>query len=159
MNGVQVYLQRKFRQIQRSGCDIEKMHEYFCIPNTPTDRRTIILVRDEEDNMKMHLTIKRTIRECTPFESYIKQLPRDVNNYIYEFLADNRCIQYTLTFPPYYPFNEVTWKLESYIVNRKNTRYTGFDPNTMYCGGDQSPCMLFETEILLYVSKLDWFIL
>jgi hypothetical protein len=32
-------------------------------------------------------------------------------------------------------------------------------PTQCIVGGDQSPCMLFETEILLYVSKLDWFLL
>jgi hypothetical protein len=151
------FLRRKFANLERSGCDVSQMHEYFGYKNTDNHIRTIMLQRDDERINRLILTITSKRRECDVLESYIEGLPRDVNNYIYSFLAKTHKRTLHIDLPEFYPMGPATWTLVENSLNGQQKQNTDMDPNELYCGGDYSPSVIFDKEILIYVSRLKWF--
>jgi len=150
-------IERKFRSLRLIGCNISNMQDYFGYKNEPNCRRKIQVKRSDENIRNLTLTIKINRRECDVLESYIKELPGDVNNYIYEFLAVNRKVVFRINLSDSFPFDRSNWTLLENKKNRNSLEYTDFDPNELYCLDSYSPAMLIDKEILIYVSRLDWF--
>lgn len=144
-------MKRLFASFESAGCDISKMHEYFGY--TKSDHyvlRNIRLERDEEFYTKMKLTITAIQR----IHNDDDDVAVDDNNS--ELLLERNLV-YALELPPDYPFRTMTWRLLSNTENGLEKPYIGPDPNEMYCGKDSSPSMTFDSDILIYVSTLQWF--
>jgi len=144
-------------RMKENGCDISKMHEYFGYKNTQNNIRSIKLKRDQNVMSRFYLTIKSKKRDYQPVETYIKNLPGDVNNLIYSYLHTVKKLKFTIQIPHHYPYDEPKWSLTRYTENGVEKRNYDFEPNYLYCGGDYLPSMFFDKEILIYVTKLDWF--
>jgi len=143
--------------MENYGCNLEKLDKYFGWKDSERNIREILLKRDLENNEVLHISIKSKYRILDILDTYINGLPRDVNNIIYSFLSTVRELNYTILLPENYPFKPPIWVLKNYIENGKSIIYKGVDPNELYCGGDYSPSMHIDREILIYVSRLKWF--
>jgi hypothetical protein len=134
------------------------MHEYFGYKNTENNIRTISLKRDPYISNCFILTIRQKKRDIHPLNTYIRELPRDMNNLIYSYLVLDRCLKFSIEVPYDYPFRELSWTLLKYIENgvSKPDIYN-IIPNDIYCGRDFSPAIQIESQILIYLSLMPWF--
>jgi len=155
-NSSRQILKRRLEYLRESGCDFKKLHEYFGYKDTENHIRNISLRRDPSIANVFTLTIKQKKRDVTPVQTYINQMPKDVNNLIYSYLATNREIKYLIELPSDFPFQPMKWSLISFVENGISKTDEGIDPNDMYCGKDFSPAMSFDLEILLHLSRIPW---
>jgi hypothetical protein len=152
------YLRRVFKQFISTGCDISKMHECFGYKNTDKHPlRTICLERDQEFRTKMKLTITCVSKDYDILDTHINGLPKEMNYIVNSYLSTNRVLVYAMELPQDYPFQTVKWTLLSYTEDGLERPFVGPDPNELYCGNDSTPSMLFDSDILMYVSSLRWF--
>ena len=149
-------LNRRLQHLKLCGCDFGKMHEYFGFKDTKDNIRKISLTRDPFLANVFKLTIKQKKCSLSPMQTYISQLPRDVNNLIYSYIYLNRSLTYTLEVPGDFPFTPLIWSLESFKENGISKPNYDANPNDMYCGSDFSPAMSLESQILLYLSRITW---
>jgi hypothetical protein len=145
------------------------MEKYFDIQNTPYCNYSISLhpqvangapeesriLRMPEpsfangaDEVSYDLTIKK-LNVYSPLTTYIRELPRDMNNLIYSFLSepDNFVVKISIRLPPKYPFEQSQWQVKSWVGRR-----TIPDP---VCKVDLwSPSMTLDLEVIYFVSQL-----
>ena len=150
-------LNRRLEYLRGSGCNFQKLHEYFGYRDTETHIRKISLKRDPYLANIFTLIITQKKREISPLQTYMDALPRDVNNLIYSYLHTNREIKYIIELPANFPFHPINWTLLSFEENGVLKSHDGNDPNNMYCGSDFSPAMTVDAQILLYLSSISWF--
>lgn len=141
------YLQKLFRHLRNIGCHLDKMHEYYNLENTPNKVQTICLERDDENIRKFTLSVTKQTREYDLFCNNIIDLPRDVNNHIYSFLFESKQAKYSIELPTDYPFNPPIWITLDYKENGVKTHKP--DPK-IFCGGDWSPALKLDIEILIH---------
>jgi ubiquitin-protein ligase len=137
-------------------CDTDLLHEYFGFTNNVNNIRKISLNMDQENNRQYMFNIESYRREASPLETYISGLPRDVNNYIHSFLVDIRKMKHLISFPLSYPFDPPTWTLQEYIVNGISKKDEEEKKEGLFCGGDWSPSLKIDKEILSYIAGLEW---
>jgi hypothetical protein len=148
------YLMRLWEKLNHYYGDMTKMHEYFNIKNTKNHIRKISLERDGDSLCQCVLTIESRKRDYDLLKNNIIELPRDMNNEIYDYLYSHHKIKYTITLPPEYPFVESVWNLIEYQENGKK-RPT--EELMLFCNGNWSPAMSIDKEILTFISTLEWF--
>jgi ubiquitin-protein ligase len=150
---------RGFDDLLRQGCDLSNLQDFWGYKRTDTINRQISLCKSLEQLNTAELTIKINKNCLTPFETYIKELPRDINNVIFSFLRDNRILKYSIHYTDEYPFRPPVWTLMDYRKNSEkqfNDIRNHFD--LLYCGGREwSPAITMENEILMYLSTIPWF--
>lgn len=156
-NSSRQILNRRLDYLRQSGCDFKKLHEYFGYKDTENHIRNISLKRDPSIANVFTLTITQKKCGVSPLQTYIDQIPRDVNNVIYSYLATNREIKYLIELPAEFPFEPIKWSLLSFVENGISKTDEGINPNDMYCGKDFSPVMTFDSQILLHLSRIPWF--
>jgi hypothetical protein len=149
-------LNRRLEHLKLSGCDFNNMHEYFGFKDTKDNIRKISLTRAPGLANVFKLTITQKKCALNPLQTYISQLPRDMNNYIYSYVATTRKLIYILEVPSDFPFSPLIWSLESFKENGDLKSHSESDPNEMYCGSDFSPAMSLETQILMHLSRVKW---
>lgn len=149
-------LNRRLEHLKLSGCDFNNMHEYFGFNDTKDNIRKISLTRAPGLVNVFKLTITQNKCAISPFQTYITELPRDMNNHIYSYVATTRKLIYILEVPSDFPFSPLIWSLESFKENGALKSHSESDPNEMYCGSDFSPAMSLETQILMHLSRLKW---
>jgi hypothetical protein len=149
-------LNRRLEHLKLCGCDFNNMHEYFGFKDTNNNIRKISLTRDPVLANVFKLTITQKKCALNPLQTYISQLPRDMNNSIYSYIAANRKLTYILEVPSDFPFSPLIWSLESFKENGCLKSHSEADPNEMYCGSDFSPAMSLETQILMQLSRISW---
>ena len=149
-------LNRRLQHLKLCGCDFNNMHEYFGYKDTKDNIRKISLTRDPNLANVFKLTITQKKSALNPLQTYISQLPRDMNNHIYSYIAVNRLITYSLEVPSDFPFRPLIWSLISFKENGVTKPYYDTNPNDMYCGSDFSPAMSLESQILIYLSRVKW---
>ena len=154
-HGSQRILNRRIRFMENSGCDFENIHEFFGYKNTRNHIRKMSLIRQSAVNW-FTLTVTQHKKELTPFQTYIAELPRDMNNLIYSFLHVDVVLKYMIEIPNSYPFNPINWELLSFTENGMNKNDAETNPKEMYCSDDFSPAMTFDAQILLHLSRLPW---
>jgi hypothetical protein len=131
--------------------DLNRMEKYFDIQNTPYSNYSISLDRHPhpfECEVSYDLTIKK-LNVYSPLTTYIKELPRDMNNLIYSYLSErgNFVLQISIRLPAQYPFERSQWQVISCVGGR-----TVPDP---VCKVDLwSPSMTLDMEIIYFVSQL-----
>lgn len=147
-------LNRSLEGMKTAGCEFSKLNEYFGYRNTDNHVVKIFLERDPNLVNIFTLTIiQKTL--VNPFQTYVKELPRDMNNEIYSFLSVRRELKYVLEIPSDFPFQPLNWSLISFKENDISKMETGISPNEMWCN-DFSPAMTFEGQIRTYLSTLPW---
>ena len=149
-------LNRWLRRLKEDGCDFSKMDEFFGYKNTENHIRKITFTRDPHITNCFVLTITQYKRECEPTQMYMKELPRELNNIIYSYVSVNRVISYALEVPSDFPFRPIIWSLISFKENGIKMPNYDANPNNMYCGQDFSPAMSVDSQILLYLSSIEW---
>ena len=142
--------------LTRNGCDISEMQDYFGYKNTNKHIRKISFEPIDDSLLMFMLNIKSYKRDNDIFDIYIKELPREINIFISEFLTTERKITCRIELPENYPFSQPIWKLISYKENGRSTTYPYLDVSLLYCGKDYSPISLLDSDILCYLSKLNW---
>ena len=150
------------------------MEKYFGIQNTAYTNYSISLERkckrwlghpqdavicpfcrnrtDQSDgpfcDVSYDLTIKK-LNVYSPLTTYIRELPRDMNNLIYSFLSepDNFVVKISIRLPHKYPFEQSKWQVTSCVGGAQVP-----DP---VCKVDAwSPSMTLDMEIIYFVSQL-----
>jgi hypothetical protein len=155
-NGARRILNRRLAQLKRSGCDFNKMHEYFGYMDTKDNIRRISLTRDMCLANVFKLTVTQNNCAIDPLQTYISELPRDMNNEIYSYLIAKRELKYVLEIPSDFPFEPIKWSLVSFKENGVLKSYSYTDPNEIYCGSDFSPAMSLDAQILIHLSRIPW---
>jgi len=156
-NGSRRTLNRHLAYLKRSGCDFNKMNEYYGYKDTENHIRKISLMRDPTLANVFKLTITQKKRELNPLQTYIDNLPRDMNNVIYSYLYVKRELNYLIEIPNDFPFRPLLWSIVSFKENDVSKYEDIINPNEMYCGNDFSPAMTLESQILLHLSGIPWF--
>lgn len=142
--------------LRQDGCNFSEMEKYFGYKNTHTHKRKISLEYEENNLHKFSLTIVSNKREHDILDIYIKELPREINAAISEYLITKRVIKCSVEIPLDYPFKEPIWKVVKYSENGKIVPYNHYDPAKLYCSGDHCCVMMIEKDILNYLSQLPW---
>lgn len=151
------FIIKMIRNIKRDGGSLRKLHKHYGIKDTERNIREIALKRDVDYGRVFHLMIKSKYRDYDVLETYIRGLPKEINNIIYSYLFTVRELNYMIRLPINYPFDEPKWVLKKYSENEQSMPYHYNDPNALYCGQDFSASIHLDREILLYVSTLSWF--
>jgi len=154
--GARRILNRRLSQLKSSGCDFNKMHEYFGYMDNKDNIRRISLTRDTGLANVFKLTITQKKHAIDPLQTYINELPRDMNNEIYSYLVAKRELKYVLEIPSDFPFTPIKWSLVSFEENGVLKSYSETDPNEIYCGLDFSPAMSLDAQILIHLSRISW---
>lgn len=149
-------IRRNLSFLRRDGCNLSEMEKYFGYENTHSHIRNISLEYEENNLFKFSLTIVSTKRENDILDIYIKELPREMNSVISEYLITKRVIKCSIEIPLQYPFKEPIFKVVEYSENGKAKPYNHYEPSTLYCSGDHCCSMMIEKDVLNYLSKLPW---
>jgi hypothetical protein len=152
--------ERGFSDLLRQGCDLSNLQDFWGYnKERDTMKRQITLFESPNKINTAELTIKIKKNSPSPLETYIKELPRDINNVIFSFLKEDRILKYSIHYIDEYPFRPPIWTLVNYRKNGKNP--FNEQPNHfdfLYCSGSEwSPAITMENEILTYVSTIPWF--
>lgn len=149
-------IERREKRLKENGCDFTKMHEYFGFINTNLITHDISMERDQEDPFQYNIQVKRYARDYDLIKNNINQLPRDVNNYIYEFLVTNTKINITVNLPNGYPFTQPVWTVTEFIKNGKcspnRALFETMKHKMRFC--DWSSTMYVDKQLLYYLSTL-----
>jgi hypothetical protein len=147
---------REFYQLTKNGYDLVK---HYGITNTGTTKRQIYIYKSRNRAYTTELTIKINKNDLSPLETYIKDLPRDINNVIFSFIRDDALLKYCISYTSVYPFQPPTWKLIRYRKNgEKHINDISNHYDLLYCNGREwSPAITMESEILLFVTAIPWF--
>lgn len=131
---------------------MKKLEKYFGIPDTDYLKRSISLKRTS--NFKYKLIIKQ-MAVHNPLKTYIKGLPREINNEIYSYLwQPNLIVRISIAIPHDYPFAYPIWEVKKYMKNGKKQDAYEETQNAMCLMKSTSPTMTIDKEILVYVSNL-----
>lgn len=140
-------IERREAYLKYSGCDIIKMHEYFGLKNTNLLTHDISMTRVNNKPFQYNIEIKKYSRDYDLIKNNIRQLPRDVNNYIYGFLVANTKINITVNLPIEYPFRPAKWTVTEFIKNGKNS------PNRALFETMKIERKLCDWPISMYIDK------
>ena len=154
MSNESIILNRRIEQLIRNGCDFTNMQDFYGYKTSENNQKTINLQRESTNTFMLTIRVKK--KSVDVLQTYIRELPRDMNNEIYSFLASSYHLKYRLDIPHEYPFNHLSWTLEKYIKNGIGHENFDMDPNEMYCGLDHSPATTLDKEILMFISKIPW---
>jgi hypothetical protein len=138
---------RREAYLKVGGCDIEKLHEYFGLKNTNLITHDISMTRDPDNPLQYKIEIKRYTRDYDLIKNNIRQLPRDINNYIYGFLVTNTKINITVKMPIEYPFKSAKWTVTKFIKNGKNS------PNRALFETMKIEKKLCDWPLTMYIDK------
>jgi hypothetical protein len=151
------FLGRMFDRLYNKGIDFSNLHLFYGYKNLEFHSRKVSFEQSRSNDFRNFiLTVKSIKKDCDILESYIKELPRDINNVIYSFLVDVRKLTYSIHLPDDYPFSKPEWSLVKYTINN-NRSIVEYDATQLYCESSFSPAMQIDSEILCYLSKLEWF--
>jgi len=132
--------------------DTNNMCNYFGIMDTDYSKYTVSLSR--EDHFIYRLTIKK-LNLYNPLTTYIRELPRDMNNLIYSYLSDtNFIMKINILLPNIYPFASPVWTILSYVKNGKPQNALDETRRARCLLMHSSPAMTLDKEILYYTSGL-----
>lgn len=138
----------------QSLCNVaymKKLEKYFGIEDTDYLKHTVSLKRTS--NFKYKLIIKQ-LTVYNPLKTYIKELPRDINNLIYSYLwRPNLIMRITIALPSDYPFACPNWEVMKYMKNGKKQDTYEETLNARCIMKSTSPSMTIDKEILAYVTK------
>jgi len=140
-------MERRENYLKRGGCDMKKMHEYFGLKNTSLVTHDISMTRDDNIPFQYNIEIKRYARDYDLIKNNIRQLPRDVNNYIYGFLVTHTKINITVKLPIQYPFQPTKWTVTKFIKNGKNS------PNRALFETMKIDKKLCDWPLTMYIDK------
>lgn len=128
------------------------MERYFGIPDTDTSTHSISLKR--KGRFHYGLTVKK-LNIYDPINTYIRGLPRDINNLIYSYVRDtNFVIKIKVRLPRNYPFDSSVWTVTNYVKDGKPQNLIEETKKTRCLSKNSSPTMMLDKEILCYVSDL-----
>ena len=131
---------------------MKKLEKYYGIVDTDYSKYSISLKRTS--NFKYKLLIKK-LTVYNPLKTYIKELPRDINNVIYSYLwQPNLIMRISITLPSDYPFACPNWEVINYVKNGKKEDTYEETKNANCTMESTSPSMTIEKEILAYVVKV-----
>jgi hypothetical protein len=132
--------------------DLKKMERYFGISDTDISTHSISLQR--KTRFHYDLTIKK-LNVYDPLATYIRFLPRDVNNLIYSYLREtNFVIKIRVSLPRDYPFDLSIWTVTNYVKDGKLQDVREETKKARCLSKNLSPTMMLDKEILCYVSTL-----
>ena len=132
--------------------DMNKMEIYFGILDTDYSHHSISLVRC--GRFRYNLSIKK-LNVYNPLNTYIQELPRDINNVIYSYLSDtNFIMKINIRIPYTYPFDSPVWTVLHYVKDGKPQNRNEETKNARCLLRHSSPVLTLEKEILIYVSNL-----
>jgi hypothetical protein len=154
MSNESIILNRRLDQLQRGGCDLANMQDFYGYITSENNQKTIHLQRESTNTFTLTVKVKK--KSADVLQTYISELPRDMNNEIYSFLVSSYHLRYRLEIPDQYPFCHLTWIFEKYSKNGLENSKFDMDPNEMYCGQDHSPATTLDKEILMFISKIPW---
>jgi len=150
---------RGFSNLLNQGCDLSNLQYFWGYKDTDYTKRQISFFESPNEINTAELTIKIKKYNVSPIQTYIKELPKDINNIIFSFLKDDRILKYLIHYTDEYPFRPPTWTLVTYVKNGEreiNDMPNHFD--LLYCSGREwSPAITMENEIIMYVSTIPWF--
>jgi hypothetical protein len=150
------FIERREKYLKHGGCNIIKMHEYFGLKDTNLVTHDISMTRDNNNPFQYNIKIKRYARDYDLIKNNIRQLPRDVNNYIYGFLVGNTKINITVNMPIEYPFRPAKWTVNEFIKNGKNCAnralFETMKIERKLC--DWPISMYIDKQILYYLTML-----
>jgi hypothetical protein len=130
---------------------MKKLEKYFGIEDTDYIKHSVSLKRIS--NFKYKIIIKQ-LTVYNPLKTYIKEMPRDINNLIYSYLwRPNLITRISITLPRNYPFDCSNWKVIKYMKNGKNQDTYKETMNARCIMKSISMCMTIEKEILAYITK------
>jgi hypothetical protein len=150
--------ERGFINLIDQGFDLSNIQHFWGYKNTSDTKRQISIYKLPNQINTAELTIKIK-NNISPFDTYIKELPGDINNVIFSFLRRSRVLKYSIHYTDEYPFIPPKWTLMEYKLNGENQlndiRKT-FE--LLYCDGREwSPAITMENEILMFISSIPWF--
>lgn len=150
-------IRRNLSSLRHDGCNLFEMEKYFGYKEREDHKRKISLEHEEKNRNQFSLTIVSTKRENDILDMYIKELPREINIVISEYLMTKRHIKCSIEIPLNYPIKAPIWKVIEYSENGKTKPYVHYDPAMLYCSGDHY-CAMIEKDILNYLTRLQWLI-
>jgi hypothetical protein len=149
-------MDRRENYLKHGGCDMSKIHEYFGLKNTNLVTHDISIIRDANNPFQYNIEIKRYARDYDLIKNNIRQLPRDVNNYIYGFLVTHTKINITVKLPIEYPFKSAKWRVTKFIKNGKNSPnralFETMKIDKKLC--DWPLTMYIDKQLLVYMTML-----
>jgi len=132
--------------------DMNKMERYFGIIDTDYSTHSVVFQR----NGRFHydLAIKK-LNVYDPVATYIRGLPRDINNLIYSYLRDtNFIIKIRVRLPRNYPFDSSVWTVTYYIKDGTPQNMREETQKVRCLLKNSLPSMMIDKEILYFVSDI-----